>query len=195
VTRLSIRLQWTLLGFIVAVITAGTWLGTARPTVRRVTVGDTAPSFPHLRGVNAASKEASDPNLGTGPRVIVVWASWCPACRAEMPSLQRLFQQFGPMGLRMTAVSVDPPSGVTAVWQIVREAGITFDVVLDPSGLVGRSYGVGPIPQAFFVSRDGIIQERLVGERSWTDPALIGRVRALVGPTAPPISGGRVVAH
>ena len=95
-----------------------------------------------------------------------LWATWCPPCEQEMPSMQRLHEQLGPSGLRVVAVSVDKISteGVLA-W--ARERGLTFDVLHDRQGDVDRAYQTTALPETFIIDRDGVIVRKEISAREW----------------------------
>jgi cytochrome c biogenesis protein CcmG/thiol:disulfide interchange protein DsbE len=95
--------------------------------------------------------------------VINLWASWCPPCRAEMPVLQRVYEDLQGEGLIVLGVHMtaqDSPANADA---FVQELGLSFPVLLDRSGLVGKLYQSRALPTTFFVDRDGVIQEVVVG--------------------------------
>ena len=110
------------------------------------------------------------------------WATWCPPCREEMPSMVRLGQQLAsryPNKFRMVAISVDES------WQEVDEffggkppAGLL--VVRDPEQVATRAYycaarGTCPqsymFPETYIVDREGRLVAYIVGPRDWSDPA------------------------
>jgi peroxiredoxin len=115
--------------------------------------------------------------------LVNLWATWCPPCRDEMPSMERLYQRLKDRGFVLLAVSQDE-GGRTAVQAFVEQMQITFPVLLDPAGEVGRKYGVWGFPESFLVDRDGRIVERVIGPRDWASPAEIARIEALLA--APP---------
>jgi peroxiredoxin len=94
------------------------------------------------------------------------WATWCPACRAEMPSIQRLHARFKDKGLAVLAVSVDR-GGAEAVAAFATDHAITFPIALDPGMAVADRYGVRALPSTFLLDRDGRIRALAVGPREW----------------------------
>jgi thiol-disulfide isomerase/thioredoxin len=63
------------------------------------------------------------------------WATWCPPCRAEMPSMEKLYQAYRDRGLVILAISGDR-AGRSVVESFVQERGVTFPILLDPDGAV-----------------------------------------------------------
>jgi cytochrome c biogenesis protein CcmG/thiol:disulfide interchange protein DsbE len=94
-----------------------------------------------------------------------VWATWCPPCLQEMPSLQRLHETLAARGLRIVAISIDDAGSEALIADFVREQGLTFEVLHDPAGAVMESYGMRGVPETFLISRDGrILLRRYVAD-------------------------------
>jgi len=94
------------------------------------------------------------------------WATWCPPCRAEMPSMQTLYEKYEDKGLVILAVNLREDK--KTVEKFLKKNGYTFPVVLDSEGAVGGGmYGVSGIPTTYFIGSDGYILGRLVGTREW----------------------------
>jgi len=126
---------------------------------------------------------------GLRGRVVVVnlWTTWCPPCREEMPSMQRLYETLAGPDFELLAVSEDE-GGAEVVAPFVRELGVTFPVLVDPQHQVGERYGVWGYPETFVIDRAGRIAERVIGPRDWASPEQVAALRALIAadPTAPP---------
>jgi len=144
--------------------------------------GEAAPLFV-ARDLNGDTVRLQD----YAGRVILlnVWATWCPPCRKEMPSLERLHEQLGKRGLSVLAVSVDEsaqPEGTRAMVQrFVEQYGLRFPVLLDPAGHVEDLYGVDALPTTFLIDRDGRIRKTVVGGTEWDQPPYSDLVRNLLG--------------
>ena len=117
------------------------------------------------------------------------WATWCPPCVYEMPSMERLYQDMRERGFVVLGVSVDVDPGE---WDeqgrsqgIVREyaerLGVTFPVLLDPDGTVEGVYNVSGLPTTYVIGRDGRIEGRVVGGREWDSEEYRGRIEELLG--------------
>ena len=105
------------------------------------------------------------------------WATWCEPCVAEMPSLQRLREQFAP-GLEVLGVNYQ--EGPARIQAFVRKVGITFPIVRDTDGAVAKTWAARVFPSTFVVDRDGRIRSTLVGVADWTSPGLVSTIRALL---------------
>ncbi len=92
-----------------------------------------------------------------------VWATWCPPCRAEMPAIQRAYAAYREQGFSVLAVNSTVQDEAAKIPAFVADYGLTFPVLLDVDGLATRSYRVNSLPSSFFIGRDGIIREVVVG--------------------------------
>ncbi len=101
-------------------------------------------------------------------RVVLLnfWATWCPPCRKEMPSMERLYQAYKDKGLVVVALSQDQASAQT-VKAFTDALKLGFPVWHDRDGLVGRQYGIPGVPTTFLIGRDGRIAYRVLGEYDW----------------------------
>jgi thiol-disulfide isomerase/thioredoxin/Cu/Ag efflux protein CusF len=102
--------------------------------------------------------------------LINFWAMWCGPCRTEMPTLDALYQRYKDRGLEVLAVNLDTAS-TSNVQAFVREVGVTFRVVLDPSSSNARTYRVLVLPTTYLIDRAGNVVVQEVGGRDWLDGA------------------------
>ena len=93
------------------------------------------------------------------------WATWCPPCRAEMPSMERLYRKFKDKGLVILAVNLHEQA--KAVRRFVAAQKLSFPVLLDSDGRVGAIYGAQSIPLSYLVGRDGNVLAGTIGGREW----------------------------
>ena len=99
------------------------------------------------------------------------WATWCPPCRGEMPSMERLYQKLKDKGLVILAV--DLQEDAKSVQKFVNQHKLTFTVLLDSDGRVGATYGARSIPTSYIVGRGGEALGGTVGAREWDTPEMI----------------------
>jgi thiol-disulfide isomerase/thioredoxin len=119
------------------------------------------------------------------------WATWCPPCRDEAPSLERLYQRLGPQGLEVLAVTIDEAGDREAVAKFRQELGLTLPILLDPDRDVYRAYQATGVPETFVVSREGRLVERVVGPRDWEEPRYTALVERLLGGDPAPGTGAQ----
>lgn len=126
-------------------------------------IGKLAPSF-ELTDVNG-KKVALSEYIG---KVILVnfWATWCAPCKAEMPSLNNLFLAFKNDGFIVLSLSID--SSEKPVLSFLKDKAMSFPVLMDKEQEVYFDlYGVLGLPTSFLIDRDGIIRDKIRGEREW----------------------------
>lgn len=113
--------------------------------------------------------------------LINFWASWCEACMAEMPSIQKLYEKLHGEGLEVVAISVDENAD-KVVPQIVKALRLTFPVYLDKDNELARAFDVVAIPFSVVADRKGKIVDAEAGERDWSSDAIVGSIRRLLKP-------------
>jgi peroxiredoxin len=119
-------------------------------------------------------------------RVVVLnfWATWCPPCIDEMPSLQRLHRAFADRGIAVVAVSVDERfSDVSA---FARKFQLTFTVLHDEGKKVSRKYQTFKYPETYILDREGRLKTKVVGPRDWAAPTVIRDMVELLKEEPPP---------
>ena len=111
--------------------------------------------------------------------VLNFWATWCPPCRAEMPSLQRLADAFPEGDLAVIGVSVD--DDLNLVREFVLQHGIRFPVVAQsPAFPAVGQFGVTVFPTTILVTRERSIAAIVTGERDWSSENSVGRIESLL---------------
>jgi cytochrome c biogenesis protein CcmG/thiol:disulfide interchange protein DsbE len=92
-----------------------------------------------------------------------IWASWCLPCRAEMPAMQAMYEEYASQGFTILAVNATSQDSQADAAAFVSELGLTFPILLDIDGQVGELYQVSALPSSFFILPDGNIQEVVIG--------------------------------
>jgi peroxiredoxin len=136
-------------------------------------VGKLAPSFT-LADVNGKKVTLSE----YSGKVILInfWATFCGPCKAEMPSLNSLFLEFKKDGLIVLAISTDDSE--KPVQSFIKEKNIAFSVLMDKDQEVYfDQYGVLGLPTSFIIDRDGVIVDKIRGERVWDAPDMKEKIR------------------
>ncbi len=137
-----------------------------------VEIGRPAPLFtlPDLQG-----RPISLASLRGRPVVLHFWATWCPACREEMPVLERAARE-RPRDVRVIGINLsEKPRDVAA---FVKEHGLTFPILLDARGKVAARYGVLSLPITLFVGPDGVVAD-VVAMGGLTTSSLEERLRRM----------------
>ena len=128
-------------------------------------------SLPDLNGANQTLKPG---------KVILLnfWATWCPPCRKEMPSMIELHNKLSSEGLNVVAVSVDRVR--EALQNFMDEYKMPFQVLHDAESTVSRKYGVFRYPESFLIDRQGRVRHHLVGEVEWMSEPVFDTVLGLL---------------
>lgn len=108
-----------------------------------------------------------------------IWATWCPTCREEIPSMEKLYQAMKGEAFEILAVSVDT-SGAKAVAPFMAARKLSFPALLDPEGRIARPYGVTGVPESFIINKEGIIEKIVIGPIDWTEPTVVDFFRTLI---------------
>jgi len=95
-----------------------------------------------------------------------IWATWCPPCREEMPSMESLYQRLRGRQFEILAVSIDR-NGDDVVPPFVAKYGLTFPVLLDPDKQIYRLYGLTGVPETFIIDKNGVIVLKIIGAQNW----------------------------
>lgn len=120
-------------------------------------IGAKAPNF-ELTTLTGEKMKLSDYK---GKKIMLnFWATWCPPCKAEMPEMEKFYQQ-KPNDLVLLAVNIDPQNDVKG---FAAKDRITFPILLDKDSSVNKMYQIMAIPTTFFIDENGIIQNKYVGE-------------------------------
>ena len=114
-------------------------------------------------------------------RVVVLnfWATWCPPCVAEMPSLERLHKQLGPRGLVVLGISVD--ADTAAYDKFLRDLNITFINYRDPDRRISSLYGTFMYPETYIIDSQGRLIRKVIGTMEWDDPQVVALLTELLG--------------
>lgn len=99
-----------------------------------------------------------------GQAVLVnLWATWCPPCREEMQTIEKVYQEYKERGFTVLAVNMTYQDDPLAVMPFVNDRGLTFPILLDETGEMANAYQLRSLPSSYFVRRDGIINEVVIG--------------------------------
>lgn len=145
-----------------------------------VQLGSKAPNFTAVT-LDSIPREKSLADYRGQVVMINVWATWCLPCRVEMPSIEALYRDYGPKGLKVLAVSIDDPGADETIRTFVKQYGLTFEVLHDPKGKISETYDIQGYPETLIVGKDGVIRKKLMSAADWNSPesrALVERLLA-----------------
>jgi peroxiredoxin len=115
-------------------------------------------------------------------KVVLVnfWATWCPPCRKELPSMERLWRQFKDAGLVVLGVNVGETGDEVFAFSNGLETPLTFPLLLDEDSRVAQSWPVTGLPTTYLVDKQGRIAFGAIGGREFDSPAIVQQVRELL---------------
>ena len=155
------RVLWALL-LGVMLLAAGCYHG-SRP--RRI--GDAAPDF---------SVQDSDHTVALNQfrgQVVLLnfWATWCPPCNEELPSLMSMQERTRARGVVVVGVSIDVDGD--AYHRFLKQRGVNFVTVRDPQEKISGMYGTHGWPETFIIDRQGLLRRKVVGPINWNSPEVM----------------------
>ncbi len=115
-----------------------------------------------------------------GGQVVLVnfWATWCPPCVKEIPSLQRLYARLRDRGFQVLAVDVGETAETVRTFAAPFE--VTFPMLIDPDGVALKDWEVHGFPTSFVVDRAGHIRFAFFGALEWDDPEVVAQIESLL---------------
>jgi peroxiredoxin len=121
-------------------------------------------SFPGLDGNKISLGDQK------GKIVLVnIWATWCPPCVEEMPSMEKLYQKFKGENFEILAVSIDE-TGQKAVAPFMKKTRLTFPALIDAEGTIKSTYKITGVPESFIIDKQGFLINKIVGPVDWATP-------------------------
>lgn len=108
------------------------------------------------------------------------WATWCPPCRREMPSMERLYQSLKDEGF--VVIGVNEFEGPDHVFAYIGQLAVdpTYPILFDPDSDVANRYAVRGLPSTYLVDKHGRIRYRAIGGREFDHPDVTSLIRALL---------------
>jgi thiol-disulfide isomerase/thioredoxin len=160
-----------------------------RDEIFPVDVGTQAPNF---EAVTLFDHEVRTLAVDYRGQVVLlnVWATWCGPCRIEMPSMEALYREFGPRGLKIVAVNAaDPDASDSTVKAFVDGYGLTFDVLRDMPAAGDDSittvYKTRGFPESFVIDKQGMIRKKWASADDWNSQGNRSLIASLLGLPVP----------
>jgi cytochrome c biogenesis protein CcmG, thiol:disulfide interchange protein DsbE len=95
--------------------------------------------------------------------LVNLWATWCPPCRAEMPAIEKIYNGYKDQGFIALGVDLTYQDDPFAIMPFVQENKLSFPILIEEIGDVAKKYELRSLPSSFFIDREGIIQEVVIG--------------------------------
>lgn len=144
--------------------------------VKAVVEGQVAPDF-QLEDTEGNQVTLSD----LRGKVVFVnfWATWCPPCKEEMPSMESLNEALPADDFVMLAINVEE-NGRSVVPEFLKKTPYNFPILYDDKGVVQKRYGVYKFPESFIVNKEGIVVQKVIGPLHWSSHKTITYFKTLI---------------
>lgn len=182
---MTARQQWSIVAMIVVVLGGGLYIASRvfGDQLYPVSVGSKAPQF-HAATVDSVPRTMTLSDFKGQVVLLNIWGTFCLPCRDEMPAIEKLHKAMAPQGLKVVAISMDDPGFEQKIRAFVKEFGLTFQILYDPSGKIVNDYQTTGVPETFVIARDGVIRKKVIGASDWSSEsnrALIAQLLAEPG--------------
>ena len=162
-----------------ALLVAGAWmLMHYVPNKEIPQVGHRAPDYRVARATTGDSIGVRSAYAGH-VTLINVWATWCGPCIKEMPSMERVYEEYKARGFRVAAVSIDEDAAAP-VLAFTQKLGLTFDILHDRSGDIQIHYMTVGVPESFLLDAQGVIRYMALGAEAWDSAENRQRIEQLL---------------
>ncbi|HTJ23746.1 MAG TPA: TlpA disulfide reductase family protein [Gemmatimonadaceae bacterium] len=178
---MTARQQWSVVIAVIAVLGAGLAIGAhvMKDELFPVNVGSSAPDF--RAKVLGENRYKSLADYKGQVVMLNIWATWCGPCQVEIPSLERLYREYGDKGLKLVAVSIDDYVSEDSIRAFARNFGVTFEVLHDSTHTIERQYQATGYPETFVIGKEGTIRKKWIGPDDWSSQGNRALVAQLLG--------------
>ncbi len=130
-------------------------------------IGTAAPNFT----VQDSDRKVTLSDLQGKVVVLNFWATWCPPCVEEMPSLIQMSQKMKDKGVVVLGVSMDVDGD--AYHKFLTDHKVDFLTVRDADQKSNNLYGTFKFPETYIIDRSGLVRRKFIGATDWTSPEII----------------------
>ncbi|MBA3912801.1 MAG: TlpA family protein disulfide reductase [Acidobacteriales bacterium] len=130
-------------------------------------IGTAAPDFT----VGDADRKVALHDLKGQVVILNFWATWCPPCVEEMPSLVQMQQRLKDKGVTVLAVSLDADED--AYHKFLKDHGVNLLTVRDPDQKSNNLYGTFKYPETYIIDRNGVVRRKFIGAVDWSTPEIV----------------------
>jgi len=156
-----------LLTLVLLLFLAGCYTGSRPPGI-----GSKAPDFT----VNDSDRTLTLSHYEGKPIILNFWATWCPPCVEEMPSLIQLQDR---LKGKVTIIAVSLDIDDSAYHRFIKDHNINFTTVRDGEQHSNTLYGTYKFPETYIIDSKGIIRRKFIGAVNWNDPQIDGYINGL----------------
>jgi cytochrome c biogenesis protein CcmG/thiol:disulfide interchange protein DsbE len=162
VRRASVSPGLVALFLMLTLTLAGCYSGSRPPHI-----GNPAPTFT----VQDSNRKVSLDEFRGKIVVLNFWATWCPPCLDEMPSLVQMQQKMRGRGVEVLAISVDADQ--SAYQSFLKSYKVDLLTVRDPTQKSNNLYGTFKFPETYIIDRQGVLRRKFIGPIDWGQPEIL----------------------
>jgi cytochrome c biogenesis protein CcmG/thiol:disulfide interchange protein DsbE len=151
------------------------WVVSGTLQVRIIEAGDTAPDFSI---VDEHGRTITRSDFGGKILALNFWASWCPPCVEELPSMNQFAKEYAAQGVVVFGISIDKNEKLYK--RFLTQRRVAFDTARDPEADISGSYGTFQIPETYIIDRTGKVLEKSPDAFNWMDPQFLARVKGML---------------
>ncbi len=171
----AVKVERVIGGLFVLCLAALAWVVVSMYREKVVVAGDTAPEFT----IQTDSGQTITPTRFGGKLLVLhFWATWCPPCVTETPSLNEFQQKMARDGVVVLGVSVD--QNAKAYSDFLQRFQIKFQTARDPEARIPAEYGTFQYPETYIINREGKVVSKIISNADWNDPEWLNSVRSLL---------------
>lgn len=111
------------------------------------------------------------------PIIVNFWATWCPPCRDELPSMNRAWKKVEKEGIKMIAINIGEDE--ESIREFTKKFPIDFTILLDETSEEISNWSIRGLPTTFIIDASGHVVYQAVGGREWDEDKLLDKVRKL----------------
>lgn len=168
-------MRYLILIVLILLLGGGIYIYSNLPSTTAVVAGEKAPDF-QLEDTKGNTVSLSE----LRGKVVMVnfWATWCPPCKEEMPSMERLNKFMAGEDFVMLAINTEA-DGRSVVPAFLNKNPHDFTVLYDDQGTVQQRYGVYKFPESFIIRKDGTVDRKVIGAIDWSSPKTVAYFKSL----------------
>ena len=137
-----------------------------------VVAGDSAPGF---TVTTDSGRKISVDDFGGRLLVVNFWATWCPPCINELPSLNQMAAELKGDGVVVLGISVDKDKA--AYDRFLKKVKLNFETSRDPGADISANYGTFKYPETYVIDRNGKVLEKFINEQPWMSAGIVNRLK------------------
>ena len=152
---------------LIVILGGAAYFALRQSPARTLAIGDAAPDF----SVPALLSGSLDLKNYRGQVVVLnLWATWCPPCVEETPSLEQFAEKMRDRSVVVLGISVDEDQ--KTLQEFIQKNHISYPIGRDPDRSLSARYGTSQFPETYILDRRGLVAEKVVGAIDWDDPRI-----------------------